>query len=88
MSGRRSDKTRKPQDIACDAGFTVSMIGALARHCGEFAGQLQIVGNEDREDAANEEREEVVAMQAGIAALANEALRDIDEIDSHYSEAA
>ena len=83
MSERRNAKARAPKEIGWDIGHAVHQISALADHCEDFAGQLQVVGNEDRQEAAHEERNAVSAMQAGIAALANEALRDIEALDRH-----
>ena len=88
MSDRRKAKTRLPQEIVWDIGSAVHHIAALAEHCGNLAGELPVVGNEDRQEAANEDRNAVIAMLAGIAALANEAARDIDGLDRHFSKAA
>ena len=87
MSRRQNTEHRPPKEIAWDIADAVAAISALAGHCGDFAGQLQVVGNEDRQEAVHEERNAVSAMQAGIAALANEALRDIDELDRHFAKA-
>ena len=87
MSGHRNGKTRPPKEIVWDVGHAVHQIEALADHCEDFAGQLQVVGNEDRQEAAHGERNAVSAMQAGIAALANRAARDIEELDRHFAKA-
>ncbi len=84
MTGEKSGAGRKPERdsalLSCDAACTVTSIKALAEHFRWVASQVDLKGPVHRPQLRRD-IEALTGAQDGIEALADRALRELNDLD-------